>query len=330
MRAAVAERFGPPDVLDTQSVADPVPREGEVIVEVQYSGITFVDTQIRAGHPPNPAMMPSLPLIPGNGVGGVVVAAGPGTSRALLGCRVVTTTGGSGGYAELVAVDAQQVITVPDAVPIGDAVALLADGRTAMALMQLAAVTSGDTVLVEAAAGGVGTCLIQLARKAGARVIACAGSAAKLAAISALGADVHVDYSVSGWADNLQDEGELVDVVFDGVGGTIGLEAASLVRPGGRLCQYGMASGRFTELPPALGDREISVFRGVRLDPEAAWDFSAQALALAAAGQLQPIIGQTFPLEQAAQAHAAIEGRTTIGKTLLRVGPEHAPSGDLG
>ncbi len=77
MRAAVAERFGPPDVLDTQSVADPVPREGEVIVEVQYSGISFVDTQLRAGRPPNPATMPSPPLIPANGVGGVVVPAVP-------------------------------------------------------------------------------------------------------------------------------------------------------------------------------------------------------------------------------------------------------------
>jgi NADPH:quinone reductase len=325
MRAAVAHRFGPPEVLAVDSVPDPVPRAGQVLVEVQYAGITFVETQIRAGRPPDPAMSPSLPLIPGNGVGGVVTDVGPGADRDLIGRRVVTTTGGSGGYAELAAVDAQQLLPVPDAVPIPDAVALLADGRTALALMGLAAVAPGETVLVEAAAGGVGTCLVQLARGAGARVIACAGSADKLAAIAGLGADVHVDYSVAGWAARLRAEGELADVVFDGVGGAIGLDAAGLVRPGGRLCQYGMASGGFTELPPGFGDRDISVFRGVRLDAAGSRELSARALERAAAGQLRPMIGQTFPLERAAEAHAAMEARTTVGKTLLRVPPRSHP-----
>ena len=157
MRAVVLSEFGPPAVLVPAEVPDPAPGPGQVVVDVELAGITFVETQVRAGRAPNPAMAPALPGILGNGVGGVMAAVGPGLDPALAGTRVVTSTGGSGGYAERVAVDAAGVIAVPDGLALRDAVALLADGRTAIALMRAATVREGETVLVEAAAGGVGS-----------------------------------------------------------------------------------------------------------------------------------------------------------------------------
>jgi NADPH2:quinone reductase len=128
---------------------------------VAFANITFVETQMRAGRPG--PFKPELPVIPDNGVGGVV---GNGVDRDLVGSMVVTSTGGSGGYAERVAVDASGLIEVPEGLALDTAVALLADGRTATALVRAAAISSGERVLVEAAAGGVGSLLVQLAKAA--------------------------------------------------------------------------------------------------------------------------------------------------------------------
>ena len=153
---------------------------------------------------------------------------------------------------------------------------------------------------------------MQLARNAGARVIGAAGGAGKTAVVADLGADAVTDYSAAGWTSGV---GE-VDVVFDGVGGEIGRAAFGLVRDGGRFCSYGLSSGAFTAVDePEAARRGITVIRGVRVTPE----LSAKALAEAEAGRLRPLVGQTFPLERAADAHAAIESRQTIGKTLLIV-----------
>ena len=221
-------------------------------MDVELVSVTFVETQVRAGQPPNPAMLPALPAILGNGVGGTVA-----------GRRVVSSLGGTGGYAERAVAPAGQLIEVPDGVPLRDAVALLADGRTAMALTGLAAPRAGDTVVVEAAAGGVGTLLVQLARNAGARVVALAGSEPKLALARELGADVAVSYAQAGWEQRVRDAAGEADVVFDGVGGSTGAAAFGLLRAGGRFCPFGMASGRFAPVPPDLAAaRQVSVLRG--------------------------------------------------------------------
>ena len=308
MRAVVLREFGAPERLVPAEVADPVPGPGQVLVDVRIANITFVETQIRAGRPPNPAMAPRLPAILGNGVGGVIE-----------GRQVVSTTGGSGGYAERAVVDASLPIPVPAGLDLADAVALLADGRTALALVRAAGVRSGETVLVEAAAGGVGSLLVQLARGAGARVIAAAGGPRKVAFAADLGADLPVDYTAPGWTDQVASApGGGVDVVFDGVGGTVGRAAFGLLRPGGRFCAYGLASGTFTAIADDdAASRGITVLRGAPVTPQQMRELSVAALAQAAAGRLRPVIGQTFPLERAADAHAAIERRETIGKTLL-------------
>lgn len=248
--------FGPPGVLVPTEVPDPVPGPGQALIDVEIANITFVETQLRAGNAP-PAMEPELPVILGNGVGGVV-AAGP--DPALHGTRVISTTGGSGGYAERVAVDAAGLIAVPEDVGLADAVALLADGRTAMSLIRAADIQAGETVLVEAAAGGVGSLLVQLASAVGARVVAAAGGERKLRVVRELGADETVDYTEPGWTERVRDG---VDVVFDGVGGEIGHAAFELVRPGGRFCAFGLASGTFTQIPDAdAARRNVTVVRG--------------------------------------------------------------------
>jgi NADPH2:quinone reductase len=316
VRAVVLREFGPPERLAVEDVPDPVAAEGQVLIDVQFASITFVETQLRAGRPPVPAMAPRLPAILGNGVGGVVSAVGAGA--ALTGRRVVTTTGGSGGYAERVAVDAAGLIPVPEKVGLDEAVALLADGRTAIALIRAANVQPGQTVLVEAAAGGVGSLLVQLARGAGARVVAAAGGPRKVSLATSLGADVAVDYTEPGWADRVRHDTGGVDVVFDGAGGEIGNAAFELVDRGGRFCAFGMASGAFARIADgAAASRGIGVVRGAPVTPEQMRDLSEAALVQTAVGRLRPVIGQTFPLERAADAHAAIESRATVGKTLL-------------
>ncbi len=317
MRAVVLREFGPPERLAVEDVPDPVASEGQALIDVEFASITFVETQLRA-RPPVPAMAPRLPAILGNGVGGVVSAVGAGADAALAGRRVVTTTGGSGGYADRVAVEAAVLIPVPEKVGLDEAVALLADGRTAIALIRAANVQPGQTVLVEAAAGGVGSLLVQLARGAGARVVAAAGGPRKVSLATRLGADVAVDYTEPGWADRVRRDTGGVDVVFDGVGGEIGNAAFELVDRGGRFCAFGMASGAFARIAgDAAASRGISVVRGAPVTPEQMRDLSEAALGQTAVGRLRPVIGQTFPLERAADAHAAIESRATVGKTLL-------------
>jgi NADPH2:quinone reductase len=308
MRAVWLREFGGPEVLEPGDAPDPVPGPGQVLVEVAFANITFVETQVRAGTGP---FRPVLPIVPGNGVGGVISAVGPGADPGLAGQRVVTSTGGSGGYAQRVAVDAAAVFGVPDALGLDAAVALLADGRTATGLVHATRVRPGDRVLVEAAAGGVGGLLVQLAKAAGASVVGAAGGPAKVAHV--LRADAVVDYLSPDWTSSA---GE-VDVVFDGVGGEIGTAAFGLLRPGGRMAVYGLAGGSWAEV-----SEEDAALRGVSLvrsigSPSDMRGFTESALAEAAAGRLVPVIGQRFPLEKAADAHAAMESRTAIGKTLL-------------
>ena len=325
MRAVVIREFGPPEVLEPAEV-DEVAGEagpGEVVIEVELANVTFVETQVRAGRAPHPSMLPALPAILGNGVGGTVAGAGSeaeGGSAAGGGRRVVASLNGTGGYAERVVVPATRLIEVPDGVALRDAVALLADGRTALALADRAGLRAGDTVLVEAAAGGVGTLLVQIARNAGARVVALAGQPRKLAIARELGADLTVDYSHDGWDTQVRDAVGEVDVVFDGVGGDIGLAAFGLLAAGGRFCPFGMASGRFAPVTAELAQaRQVTVRAGAAASPEELAALVRTALTEAAAGRLRPVIGQEFELEAAADAHAAIEARTTVGKTLLTV-----------
>jgi NADPH2:quinone reductase len=278
-----------------------------VLIRVEAAGITFIETQTRAGRAPKAGAVP--PAVLGNGVGGTVAAVGAGGDRTLVGRRVVASLNGTGGYAELAVAAARNVVPIPDAVPTLEATALLADGRTALGLHELGAPGPGESVLVEAAAGGVGSLLVQLALAAGARVVGAASGERKLQLIRDLGAEA-VDYTVPGWTDPVKG----FDVVYDGVGGTIGREALAATAAGGRFVVHGAAGGPATQTGEGVtGFGFPDLLRIGQRAPE----LTTLALRAAAEGRLRPVIGQTFPLERAADAHAAIESRQTLGKTLL-------------
>ncbi|MFJ4674810.1 zinc-binding dehydrogenase [Kitasatospora sp. NPDC088783] len=315
MRAVWLREFGGPEVLVAGAAPDPVPGEGQVLIAVAHANLTFVETQFRAtGLGP---FTGALPMVPGNGVGGTVTALGPGADPAWLGRRVVSSTGGSGGYAELAAVPADGLHAVPDGLALDAATALLADGRTARLLLETAAPAPGSRVLVTAAAGGVGTLLVQLATAAGAHVVAAAGGPRKLALAAELGAAETVDYLRPDWTAATAP----VDLVLDGVGGTLGRAAADLLRDGGKLLSYGLAGGSWTALPDAEVTARALTVLTLRPTPAGIRAATAHVLAEAAAHRLRPVIGRRFPLERAADAHRAIESRDTLGKTLLDVAP---------
>lgn len=306
MRAVMMRAYGGPEVLVAEEVPDPVPGPGQVLIEVAVAGVTFVETQVRADRGPRRA---ELPAILGNGVASTVTAVGPGVADALTGARVVSTLGGYGGYAELAVASADDLIPIPDGLTPEHAVALLADGRTALGLFRAAAPRPGEWVLVEAAGGGVGSLLVQLSAAAGARVIGAASSAAKRELAAKLGAELTVDYTEPGWGERVRDAAGALDVVFDGVGGEIGATAETLLRDGGRMCVHGMAGGPMTEPGPRV--------TAVAWPATGLRELSRAALEEAAAGRLRPTIGLTLPLGSAAEAHAAIEARRVTGKTLL-------------
>lgn len=316
MRAVVLRELGPPDRLRVEEVPAPEPGAGEVSVRVAAVGVQFLETQVRTGAMRGAA----LPVILGKEVAGQVVEVGPGGDTALIGTRVLASTAGLGGYAETAVASADTLIPVGDDIGLPEAVALYRYGATAQGLIRAARVTAGDRVLVLGAAGAVGTVLVQLLKRAGAMVVAAAGGAHKLALLRELGADHVVDYTLPGWSDGA---GGSMDVVFDHVGGALGRASFELLTPGaGRHIVFGLSSGTPLDVRPM----EL-VGRGLTLTgfstghiwsrPALARDLVTEVLDLAVAGQVTPVIGQRFPLERAADAHAAIEARTTVGKTLL-------------
>ncbi|ROO90471.1 NADPH2:quinone reductase [Actinocorallia herbida] len=317
MRAVVAEGPGGPGTLRVRRVPDPWPGPGQVRISVACANVAFLDTALRAGRPFGPRM--AFPYVPGNGVGGVVDKVGAGVDPGWRGARVVSVTGGSGGYAEFALARDTDLHRVPGGLTMAEATALLGDGRTALGVHRSGKARAGETVVVTAAAGGVGGLLVQLAAASGTRVIALAGSEAKLAHAVALGAHAAVEYRGDGWAGRLRDLApDGLDVVFDGVGASVTAELLPLTRAGGRYVRHGAAGGRLADLDEnAVHGKEIVPLFAIGRTPEQLFPLVAEALALASAGRLLVTVGQTFPLAEAAAAHAAIEARATVGKTLL-------------
>jgi NADPH2:quinone reductase len=322
MLVVEVSRFGGPQALVPREVPDPVAGPGQVVVRAEAVDVLFVDTLVRSGggvdyFPVRP------PYVPGNGVAGQVVATGDGVDATWAGRRVVAHTGeagGSGGYAEQAVIAADEAIGVPDGLGLADAAALLHDGATALGLLDRIGVRPGEWVLVTAAAGGMGILLVQLAHAAGGRVIGAARGRRKLDAAREAGAEVTVDYSEPGWAKHVHEitAGHGADVVFDGAGGQLGAAAFDVTATGGRFSAHGVSDGGFAGLDREEADRREVTVHGIGSYAPA--DFrrlAARALAEAAAGRIRPVIGQTFPLDRAAEAHAALEARTAIGKTLL-------------
>jgi NADPH2:quinone reductase len=319
VRVAEVTRFGPPEVLTTVWRADPDPGPGELVIAVVAADTLWVETVIRSGAAQDAWPM-RPPYVPGGAVAGHVVEAGADADAAPIGRAVVAHTGQVGGYADRVAVRAEAVVDVPDGVSLPVAAALLHDGPTALALFDRTDVGPDDVVLVVGASGGLGITSVQLARARAKRVVATARGA-KLARVGELGADAVVDSDDPDWVAHAREAlGGGADVVLDNIGGTVGENAFSLVNPGGRFSAHGTPSGRFAAVDRAEAARrgiELNGIESVQLPDELRRAYTAAALAEAAVGVLRPVIGQTFALDRAADAHAAIEARTVFGTTLL-------------
>jgi NADPH2:quinone reductase len=312
--------YGPAANLRLETLPDPVPGAGEVLIAVHAAGLHFIETLFRRGRAVGPHPAPPLPAVLGGEVAGVVAAAGEGVPADLVGRRVVTSGVTSGGYASLAVAPATSLAAIPDHVDFGAAAAMNTTGATAFGLLELAPLSASDVVLVTAAAGGVGTLLVQYARRAGARVIGAAGGPAKVRRAGELGADLAVDYRQPGWDKPVREAFGEVTVAFDGVGGELGRNVFGLLGRGGRHVVFGSAAGEWF-----FADEAEAAARGVTVHDGIAHllgrdggmgDLSARALEAAADGSLTPAV-QAFPLARAAAAHEALESRDTMGKVIL-------------
>jgi NADPH:quinone reductase len=311
MRAIRIEEFGGPEVMELVELPDPEPGEGEVVVEVARSGVNFADTHATRD---DYLAKQTLPLIPGGEISG----------RAPDGRRVAALLA-TGGYASHVVVPEAHLIEVPDAVSDDQAAALLLQGLTAHALVhRCARLEAGETVVVEAAAGGTGTLAVQLAKRAGARVIALASSEDKRELTRRLGADAAVDSRAEdlGAAILEANDGREVDAVLQMSGGAAFDQQLRILAPFGRMVAFGIASREQNEV--ATGhlmrhSRAVIGFWLMHLIPRRKESAAmiGDLLSAVAANELEVVIGGVHPLSEARGAHEALAARTTSGKLLL-------------
>ena len=326
MHAIRQHEYGAAETLLYEEVPDPVPGEGEVRIAVEAAGVHLLDTTFRKGTTSGtPYPPPSLPTTPGREVAGTVDAVGAGVDEDLVGRRVVTHLGASprvGGYSEKTVVVTESLHDIPDGLDAATAVAAIGTGRTTVAVLDVAGITADDVVLVTSAAGGMGSLLLQATRNAGAVGVGVAGGPDKVARAQKSGAAVAVDYLQPDWPDQVKAAlgDRSVTLVLDGVGGEAGRAAFELLGVGGRLVMFGYSAGEPIQLTTEdLMARSLTVTWGIgaRLfRPGALRAYESKALAEAAAGRLVPVV-DTFPLAEAARAHAALESRQTTGKVVL-------------
>jgi len=323
MKAIRINETGGPEVMHMEEIEIPTPKEGEVLVKVAAAGINFADLAQRQGAY---LTRTRTPMTPGFEFAGTVAACGPGVSFPTEGTRVVAF--GDGGYAEYALARTNTVIPIPPDLDFAHAAAFPVQGITAYQLLRESGrLQAGESVLVHAAAGGVGTLVVQLAKLMGAgTVIGTASNADKLQLARRLGADVAINYTEENWGEQVKGAtgGQGADIILEMVGGTIAQQSLQCLAPYGRLVVYGAAGG------------EIVQFSGIQLMYKnqsiiGYWLTSrlqqADRLALAAmevmqylvTGKLEIIVGQTFPLAEAAEAHRAIAERRTMGKVVLLV-----------
>ncbi len=321
MLAIQATKAGGPDVLEAIDLPTPSPGPGQILIRHKAIGLNFIDTYQRSGLYPIP-----FPAVLGQEAAGVVEAVGEGVTRFKAGDRAAYGTGPLGAYAEAHLVPADRAVKLPDSLSFEAGAAMMLKGMTVEFLIRRChTVLSGETILVHAAAGGVGTLMTQWASALGAHVIGTVGSAAKADHARAHGCQHVILYGEEDVAARVREitGGKGVPVVYDGVGAaTFEASLASLSRRG-MLVSFGNASGPAPAIEPSRLARGGSLFLTrptlfdyVATTPEL--DASAAAVFdVVASGQVKVEIGQTFALKDARKAHQALEGRATSGATLL-------------
>ncbi|MFF2516140.1 zinc-binding dehydrogenase [Streptomyces sp. NPDC058086] len=324
MHAVRLHTFGPAENLTYERTEDPEPGPGQVRIAVAAAGVHLLDAALRAGaRGPAPAPTP-LPTIPGREVAGTVESLGAGVEGHWLGRRVVAHLGfAPGGYAELAVTDVDRLHEIPENLDFAQAVAMIGTGRTTMGILRFAELGPGSVALIPAAAGGIGTLLVQYARHTGATVIGLAGGPEKVARVHENGADLAVDYKDGGWPDRVRAhlDGKPVTVVFDGVGGDVARAAVGLLGPGGKHLVFGWSGEGIHNGGPLLVEGVSEQVLGPVMlrgagGPDPLRTLELRALAEAAAGRLTPAVTR-FPLAAAAAAHRALETRATLGKVVL-------------
>jgi NADPH:quinone reductase len=300
VRAVLLRAPGEPEQLELADVPEPVPGEGQVLLRVHAAGINFADVLIRLGRYPQP---PELPTVLGSEVAGEVD-----------GRRVIALLQGGGGYAEYAAADESSLVPLPDGASFAEGASFLTTFLTAW--LPLRRLEPGATVLVHAAAGGVGSAAVLLARHLGARVIATASSEEKRQYARELGADEAYGYDE--FTEHVR-----ADLVLDAVGGDVFSRSLATLNPLGVLVPIGFAGGAWEPVDPALlvgrnvGVHGVYLGRLMRLRPDVVREAVGELVELWRAGAVRPPVGATFPLEQAADAHRLIEERRSVGKVVL-------------
>jgi NADPH:quinone reductase len=325
MKALICRAFGPVDSLKLEEVPDPKPVAGEVLIGVRACGINFPDTLVVQG---KYQFKPTPPFSPGGEVAGVVEALGAGVTGIKVGDRVVAI-GPSGGMAEKFVADSSKVIPMPDGLDFATASCLsTAYGTTLHALRDRAQLRAGETLLVLGAAGGVGLSAVQIGKRMGARVIAAASSAEKLAICRENGADDVIDYGHEDLKERVKalTSGAGANVVYDPVGGKYSEPALRATAWEGRFLVIGFAAGDIPRIPLNLtllkGCSIMGVFWGMAMmrEPARGRGQLQELLAWAADGSLKPHVHARYPLERALDALKDIEERRVQGKAVVVIG----------
>lgn len=324
MKAVRFHRTGGPEVLVYEDVPDPTPGPGEILIRVETAGLNYADVMRRRGDNYPEASPP--PFILGVEVAGTIAALGEGVTGPAIGTPVLATPG-AGGYAQYIAVPAPMVIPLPEGFDFVNAAALVAHGLTAsIALRKSGKLVEGETVLVEAAAGGLGSFLVQLAKLYGAgKVIGAASTPEKRAIAEKLGADATVDYTVPGWQAHVKDMtgGRGVDLILETAGGDTLNEALDTLAPFGRVVFLGQSSGKSAQIDPwrltTLNNSVIGIYiSAYAAFPDLISETMNELIGFLMAGKLSINIGKVLPLSQAAEAHRLLENRLTTGKVILK------------
>ncbi|HXO19448.1 MAG TPA: quinone oxidoreductase [Thermoanaerobaculia bacterium] len=323
MRAILVQRLGPPEVLEMAEVLRPEPGPGQVLVHLHATGVNFADTERRRGVYKNL----TLPWMPGTEGAGRVVAVGPDTDLGLIDRRVAfwaMPPAVSGTYAEYAVAPADALFHLTDAVPFDLGAALPVQGLTAYGLAFFATtLRPGASVLIHAAAGGVGQILVQLARRQGARVLGTVSSLEKAATVTRLGAEAFLHGPDLPERVAQATGGRGVDRVFDSIGKATQAQSLAMLAPYGELIHFGEASGPPDPVDPdQLYDRCLKVGAfGLYIDDPPTWAIARRnLLTWVAVGELQISITHRLPLAEAAEAHRLLEGRATTGKIVLLPG----------
>ncbi len=326
MHAVVVGEPGGPETMSWQAVADPVPQQGEVLIDVVASGVNRADLMQRQGHyPPPPGASPYLGLE----CSGTVATLGDGGSGWSVGTEVCALLSG-GGYAEQVTVPAGQLLPVPTGVSLQEAAALPEVACTVWSnVVMFGRLGAGDTLLVHGGASGIGTFAIQLGVALGARVCCTAGSPAKLDRCRELGADVVINYKDEDFVERVRKgtNGRGADVVLDNMGAKYLARNVDVLAPDGRLAIIGLQGGRTAELDIAavLGKRLQIAAMSLRSRPagqkaEIVAAVREHVWPLVADGRIRPVVEQVLPMSRAADAHRAMDADEHVGKVLLTTG----------